>query len=185
MTAAEQEFLNNPLGKDTTLEDVLDGFEFLDDWEERYAFIIDLGKQLPAFPDDERREENYVHGCQSQVWLIHHYDEQSGKLYLLIDSDAIIVRGLAAIIPGGPEWQVSQGPAGHGHRRAVRATGSVPPHLAHTGQRPESHGWQNPGCGCGNRRSVIEQPYQTIATSSRCILISPPKTGMLPLLKSG
>lgn len=98
MTASEQEFINNPLGKDTTLEDVLDGFEFLDDWEERYAFIIDLGKQLPAFPDDERREENYVHGCQSQVWLIHHYDEQSGKLYLLIDSDAIIVRGLAAII---------------------------------------------------------------------------------------
>ena len=98
MTASEQDFLNNPLGKDTTLEDVLDGFEFLDDWEERYAFIIDLGKQLPTFPDDERREENYVHGCQSQVWLIHHYDEQSGKLYLLIDSDAIIVRGLAAII---------------------------------------------------------------------------------------
>lgn len=98
MTASEQDFLNNPLGKDTTLEDVVDGFEFLDDWEERYAFIIDLGKQLPAFPDDERREENYVHGCQSQVWLIHHYDEQSGKLYLLIDSDAIIVRGLAAII---------------------------------------------------------------------------------------
>ncbi len=98
MPASEQEFLDNPLGKDTTLEDVLDGFEFLDDWEERYAFIIDLGKQLPAFPDDERREENYVHGCQSQVWLIHHYDEQSGKLFLLIDSDAIIVRGLAAII---------------------------------------------------------------------------------------
>lgn len=98
MTASEQEFINNPLGKDTTLEDVVDGFEFLDDWEERYAFIIDLGKQLPPFPDDERTEENYVHGCQSQVWLIHHYDEQSGKLYLLIDSDAIIVRGLAAII---------------------------------------------------------------------------------------
>lgn len=98
MTASEQDFLDNPLGKDTTLDDVVDGFEFLDDWEERYAFIIDLGKQLPAFPDDERREENYVHGCQSQVWLIHHYDEQSGKLYLLIDSDAIIVRGLAAII---------------------------------------------------------------------------------------
>ncbi|MDL0431526.1 SufE family protein [Marinobacter sp. TBZ242] len=98
MTASEQDFLNNPLGKDTTLEDVVDGFEFLDDWEERYAFIIDLGKQLPPFPDDERTEENYVHGCQSQVWLIHHYDEESGKLYLLIDSDAIIVRGLAAII---------------------------------------------------------------------------------------
>jgi cysteine desulfuration protein SufE len=98
MTASEQDFLNNPLGKDTTLEDVLDGFELLDDWEERYAFIIDLGKQLPAFPEEARVEENYVHGCQSQVWLIHHYDEASGRLYLLIDSDAMIVRGLAAII---------------------------------------------------------------------------------------
>jgi cysteine desulfuration protein SufE len=97
MTASVETFENNPLGKDTTLDDVLEGFEFLDDWEDRYAFIIDLGKQLPAFPDDERREENYVHGCQSQVWLIHHYND-SGKLYLLIESDAIIVRGLAAII---------------------------------------------------------------------------------------
>ncbi|GAA3563793.1 MULTISPECIES: SufE family protein [Marinobacter] len=98
MTATEQQFRDNPLGKDVNLEDVLDAFEFLDDWEERYAYIIDLGKQLPAFPDDERVEENYVHGCQSQVWLIHHLDEDDGKLYLLIDSDAMIVRGLAAII---------------------------------------------------------------------------------------
>lgn len=98
MTTPKQQFLDNSLGTKTTLEDVIDAFEFLDDWEERYAFIIDLGKQLPAFPDDERVEKNYVHGCQSQVWLIHHYDEESGKLFLLIDSDAIIVRGLAAII---------------------------------------------------------------------------------------
>ncbi|AXS83152.1 MULTISPECIES: SufE family protein [Marinobacter] len=98
MTATKDDFLNNPLGRDTTLEDVLDGFELLDDWEERYAYIIDLGKQLPAFPDEARIEENYVHGCQSQVWLIHHYDDASGRLYLLIDSDAMIVRGLAAII---------------------------------------------------------------------------------------
>ncbi|MFT7339467.1 MAG: cysteine desulfuration protein SufE [Marinobacter maritimus] len=98
MPATEQDFMDNPLGENPTLEDVLDSFEFLDDWEERYAFIIDLGKQLPAFPDDARIEENYVHGCQSQVWLISHYDETSGKLYLLIDSDALIVRGLAALI---------------------------------------------------------------------------------------
>ncbi|MBK1873796.1 SufE family protein [Marinobacter sp. 1-3A] len=98
MPATEQDFLDNPLGKNPTLEDVLDGFEFLDDWEERYAFIIDLGKQLPAFPDEARIEENYVHGCQSQVWVISHFHEASGKLYLLIDSDAMIVRGLAAMI---------------------------------------------------------------------------------------
>ncbi|HTN33410.1 MAG TPA: SufE family protein [Marinobacter sp.] len=98
MTASAQDFLNNPLGTDTTIDDVTSAFEFLDDWEERYAFIIDLGRQLPAFPDDARTEENYVHGCQSQVWLIHHYDDANNKLYLLMDSDAIIVRGLAAIV---------------------------------------------------------------------------------------
>ena len=98
MTASANDFANNSLGTSTTMEDVYDAFEFLDDWEDRYAFIIDLGKQLPPFPDSERTEKNYVHGCQSQVWLIHHYDEASGKLLLLIDSDAIIVRGLAAII---------------------------------------------------------------------------------------
>lgn len=98
MTTSVNDFSNNPLGTSTTLEDVYDAFELLDDWEDRYAFIIDLGKQLPPFPDSERTESNYVHGCQSQVWLIHHYDEASGKLLLLIDSDAIIVRGLAAII---------------------------------------------------------------------------------------
>jgi len=98
MSSEQQAFLNNPLGTKTTITDVLDAFEFLDDWEERYAYIIDLGRQLPEFPEDARVEDNYVHGCQSQVWLTHYYDEDSGKLYLLLDSDALIVRGLAAII---------------------------------------------------------------------------------------
>lgn len=98
MNATTQQFLDNSLGTRTTINDVIEDLEFLDDWEERYAYIIDLGKQLPAFPDDQRIEDNYVHGCQSQVWLIHHLDDDSGKLFLLIDSDAMIVRGLAAII---------------------------------------------------------------------------------------
>ncbi|MAA66569.1 MAG: Fe-S metabolism protein SufE [Alteromonadaceae bacterium] len=97
MTASQQ-FLDNPLGQKITLDDVNDAFEFLDDWEERYAYIIDLGKQLPAFPEEQKIEDNYVHGCQSQVWLIHYQDPDSGRLFLLIDSDAMIVRGLAAII---------------------------------------------------------------------------------------
>jgi cysteine desulfuration protein SufE len=98
MTTATNSFLENPLGQKVTLDEVTDGFEFLDDWEDRYTYIIDLGKQLPAFPEEERVETNYVHGCQSQVWLIHHMDPETGRLYLLIDSDAMIVRGLAAII---------------------------------------------------------------------------------------
>lgn len=94
----ETRFKNNPLGTETTIDEILEGFELLDDWEERYAYIIDLGKKLPPFPDEQRLEDNYVHGCQSQVWLIHHLDPETGRLYLLIDSDAMIVRGLAAII---------------------------------------------------------------------------------------
>lgn len=93
-----EEFKANPLGTTTTINDVFDAFEFLDDWEERYGYIIDLGKSLPEFPESERVEQNYVHGCQSQVWLIHHFDADSGKLFLMIDSDAIIVKGLAAIV---------------------------------------------------------------------------------------
>ncbi|XOZ35112.1 SufE family protein [Halomonadaceae bacterium KBTZ08] len=91
-------FTNTELGTDITTEDVRDGFELLDDWEDRYGYIMDLGKKLPPFPEAEKREENYVHGCQSQVWLIHWQDPETGRLYLLIDSDAMIVRGLAAII---------------------------------------------------------------------------------------
>ena len=98
MTDSKTRFTQTDLGTSVTTEDVIDAFEFLDDWEERYAYIIDLGRKLPAFPESEKIERNYVHGCQSQVWLIHYLDPDTGKLYLLIDSDAMIVKGLAAII---------------------------------------------------------------------------------------
>ncbi|MGM0563805.1 MAG: SufE family protein [Pseudomonadota bacterium] len=89
-------FKQTPFGQKINTDDIVGDFDFLDDWEERYAYIIDLGRQLPEFPESEKIEDNYVHGCQSQVWLIHQVED--GKLYLLIDSDAIIVRGLAAIV---------------------------------------------------------------------------------------
>ncbi|UZE95454.1 SufE family protein [Alkalimarinus alittae] len=92
------QFTQNDFGGSINTDEILETFEFLDDWEDRYAFIIDLGKKLPEFPESEKIEANYVHGCQSQVWLIHHLDEASGKLYLLIESDALIVRGLAAVV---------------------------------------------------------------------------------------
>ena len=86
------------LGEDVTAEDIAGDLEFLDDWEERYRYIIDLGKQLPAMPEDLRTEERFVRGCQSQVWLLTDYDTEQGRLYLAVESDAVIVRGLAAII---------------------------------------------------------------------------------------
>ncbi len=100
MTAVDQKaiFEVNPLGKSTTVDDIRDSFDFLDDWEDRYGYVIDLGKKAPPIPDFYRVEENYIHGCQSQVWFIHYYDEAEDKLYVLVDSDAMIVRGLAAVV---------------------------------------------------------------------------------------
>lgn len=92
------QFKSNTLGTSITLDDVLENFALLDDWEERYGYIADLGKQLPSMPDADKNEQNLVRGCQSQVWLIDAYDAAENRLYLMIDSDAIIVKGLAAII---------------------------------------------------------------------------------------
>jgi cysteine desulfuration protein SufE len=86
------------LGETVTVDDVIDDLDFLDDWEERYRYIIDLGKQLPSLPEALRTEEHFVRGCQSQVWLVTDYDAAADRLYLAVDSDALIVRGLAAIV---------------------------------------------------------------------------------------
>lgn len=86
------------LGEDVTAEDLADDLEFLDDWEERYRYIIDLGKQLPPMPEELRTEERFVRGCQSQVWLVTDYDAEQDLFYLAVESDALIVRGLAAIV---------------------------------------------------------------------------------------
>jgi len=91
-------FKDSPFGTEISQTDILEAFEFLDDWEERYSYIIDLGKSLPAFPESEKTAQHIIHGCQSQVWLIHRVDETNNKVYLLIDSDAIIVKGLAAVV---------------------------------------------------------------------------------------
>ncbi len=72
-------------------------FEFFDDWEDKYRFIIDLGKSLPDLSDDFKIEEHRIHGCQSQVWLYVTLDEH-GIMHLAMDSDAHIVRGLITIV---------------------------------------------------------------------------------------
>jgi len=72
-------------------------FEFLDDWEDRYAHIIDLGKANPALAADERNEQTKVRGCASQVWMV--LTPASGdRLSLRAESDAMIVSGLIAIL---------------------------------------------------------------------------------------
>ncbi|MCK0537773.1 SufE family protein [Alcanivorax quisquiliarum] len=89
---------NIELGRTITADDVVDALSFFDDWEQRYEYIIDLGRQLPAFPEEMKDDARIVRGCQSQVWLETGFDDASGELRLAVDSDALIVRGLAAIV---------------------------------------------------------------------------------------
>lgn len=77
--------------------DIRDEFDFLDDWEARYAHIIDLGKSAPPLAEDEKIEANRVRGCASQVWMVTNIDE-SGVMTIRADSDAMIVSGLIALL---------------------------------------------------------------------------------------
>lgn len=83
-----------------TIDEIYADFELLDDWEDRYRYLIELGRSLEPLPDSERTPENKVQGCVSQVWLWSRTDMSGGiaKLKLVGDSDAHIVRGLIAVV---------------------------------------------------------------------------------------
>lgn len=78
------------------IEELKDTFDFFDDWEDKYRFVIDLGKDLPELAETARTELNLIRGCQSQVWLT--FEVQDEKLHFAMDSDAHIVRGLISIV---------------------------------------------------------------------------------------
>ncbi|MDB5467026.1 MAG: SufE protein involved in Fe-S center assembly [Phenylobacterium sp.] len=84
-------------GIEHELKDLAAEFDFLGDWEERYRYVIDLGKNLAPLSDAERSEANKVRGCASQVWLVTE-PQADGTLRFRGDSDAHIVRGLIAIL---------------------------------------------------------------------------------------
>ena len=80
------------------LDEIVGNFEFLDDWEDRYRYLIELGRTLPPYPDEARDEAHLVRGCASQVWLETERGEGDDPvLHVQADSDAHIVRGLVAL----------------------------------------------------------------------------------------
>jgi cysteine desulfuration protein SufE len=84
-----------------TIDEIRDNFELLDDWDDRYRYVIELGRTLEPMPEHEHSAENKVQGCASQVWLSRRIDRnQAGEplLKYVGDSDAHIVRGLIAIL---------------------------------------------------------------------------------------
>ncbi|GAB4123836.1 MAG: SufE family protein [Raineya sp.] len=76
--------------------EIISDFELFDDWDDKYAYIIELGKKLVPMPEKFKTEENIVKGCQSKVWL-HAYNE-GNKIFFLGDSDALIVKGLVSLL---------------------------------------------------------------------------------------
>jgi cysteine desulfuration protein SufE len=79
-----------------TSQEIVEDLAFFDDWEQRYQFIIDLGKQIPGLSDEAKTPDKIVKGCQSSVWL--DYTVQNGKYQFDVDSDAVIVQGLLVLV---------------------------------------------------------------------------------------
>lgn len=85
----------------TTIDDIRENFSLLDEWDDRYRYVIELGRTLEPMPEAEHTSENKVQGCTSQVWLSRQADRgdrEAPVLHFLGDSDAHIVRGLVAIL---------------------------------------------------------------------------------------
>jgi cysteine desulfuration protein SufE len=77
-------------------EQIIDEFSMFDDWDERFQYVIDLGKSLPLVEEQYKTEDNIIKGCQSKVWL--HADGQDDKIIFTADSDAIITKGIIAVL---------------------------------------------------------------------------------------
>jgi len=79
-----------------TQEDIVMEFEMFDDWMQKYEYLIELGKELPLIDEKYKQEENLIKGCQSQVWL--HAEDDGEKVKYTADSDAILTKGLIALL---------------------------------------------------------------------------------------
>ncbi|MEE4191651.1 MAG: SufE family protein [Halieaceae bacterium] len=87
---------SNPFGHSISSDDIVDTLGFFDSWEDRYKYIIDLGKELPPMDESLHTDERLVRGCQSQVWIDTAIED--GKLQIAVDSDAFIVKGLLGVV---------------------------------------------------------------------------------------
>ena len=77
-------------------QEIVSDFEFLEDWEQKYEYIIDLGKELKGIPDDKKTDDNLIKGCQSKVWIDAEFKD--GKLYFDVDSDGILPKGIVSML---------------------------------------------------------------------------------------
>ena len=79
-------------------QELIDDFAFLSDWEQKYEYIINLGKELKGLPEEKKNEDILIKGCQSQVWL--DAELRDGKIFFLADSDGILPKGIISLLVG-------------------------------------------------------------------------------------
>lgn len=79
-------------------QELIDDFAFLSDWEQKYEYIIDLGKELKGLPEEKKKEDILIKGCQSQVWV--DAELRDGKIFFLADSDGILPKGIISLLVG-------------------------------------------------------------------------------------
>ena len=79
-------------------QELIYDFAFLSDWEQKYEYIIDLGKELKGLPEEKKKEDILIKGCQSQVWL--DAELRDGKIFFLADSDGILPKGIISLLVG-------------------------------------------------------------------------------------
>lgn len=77
-------------------DEIVEEFAFLEDWEQKYEYIIDLGKELKPLPADKKTDANLIKGCQSQVWIVARNEQ--GKIFFEADSDGILPKGIASLL---------------------------------------------------------------------------------------
>ena len=77
-------------------DEIIQEFEVFDDWMDRYALLIEIGKELAEMPSEYKTDQNLISGCQSNIWI--HAAFKEGKIYFTADSDAVITKGIAALL---------------------------------------------------------------------------------------
>ncbi|HRO69347.1 MAG TPA: SufE family protein [Chitinophagaceae bacterium] len=88
--------MSDPGGIQAIEKEIVEEFSLFDSWDDKYEYIIDLGKKLPPLEEEFKKDENKVRGCQSTVWLVADYN--NGRVFYKAESDAVIVKGLISML---------------------------------------------------------------------------------------
>jgi cysteine desulfuration protein SufE len=88
--------MNVPASITSIEEEIVEEFSLFDNWEDKYEYIIDMGKKLPPLEEQHKKDENKIRGCQSTVWMVSEY--RDGRIYFKAESDAMIVKGLIRML---------------------------------------------------------------------------------------